>query len=148
MDTLPVRLDWNISSNLEQGFSWIALPTWSNSCSNSTKNKTKSTNVLLMTLLRTCNIYLPAKQALKFRVTIISVPRRFPETIYRFSKVFLFFIVFFALQLTLSWRRTLSYRNQSIDLLGKSVDRFLYDNGLRHERIKEKHYVFHYASHA
>ena len=38
--------------------------------------------------------------------------------------------------LTLSWRRPLSYRNQSIDLLWKSVDWFLYDNGLRHERVK------------
>ena len=39
--------------------------------------------------------------------------------------------------LTLSWRRPLSYRNQSIDLLCKSVDWFLYDNGLRHERVKK-----------
>ena len=31
--------------------------------------------------------------------------------------------------LTLSWRRPLSYRNLSIDLLCKSMDRFLYDNG-------------------
>ena len=38
--------------------------------------------------------------------------------------------------LTLSWRRPLSYRNQSIDLQSKSVDWFLYDNGLRHERVK------------
>ena len=38
--------------------------------------------------------------------------------------------------LTLSWRRPLSYRNQSIDLLRKSMDWFLYDNGLRHERVK------------
>ena len=37
--------------------------------------------------------------------------------------------------LTLSWRRPLSYRNQSIDLLCKSMDWFLYDNGLRHERV-------------
>ena len=39
--------------------------------------------------------------------------------------------------LTLSWRRPLSYRNQSIDLRSKSVDWFLYDNGLRHERVKQ-----------
>ena len=39
--------------------------------------------------------------------------------------------------LTLSWRRPLSYRNQSIDLLGTSMDWFLYDNGLRHERVKK-----------
>ena len=30
-----------------------------------------------------------------------------------------------------------SYRNQSIDLQSKSMDWFLYDNGLRHERVKE-----------
>ena len=39
--------------------------------------------------------------------------------------------------LTLSWQRLLSYRNQSIDLRSKSTDWFLYDNGLRHERVKE-----------
>ena len=38
--------------------------------------------------------------------------------------------------LTLSWRRPLLYRNQSIDLLRKPMDWFPYDNGLRHERIK------------
>ena len=38
--------------------------------------------------------------------------------------------------LTLSRRRSLSYRNQSTDLLRKSMDWFLYDNGLRLERIK------------
>ena len=37
--------------------------------------------------------------------------------------------------LILSWRRPLSYRNQSIDLLRTSVDWILYDNGLRHERV-------------
>ena len=40
--------------------------------------------------------------------------------------------------LTLSWRRPLSYRNQSIDLWSKSIDRFLFDNGLRHERVNTK----------
>ena len=35
--------------------------------------------------------------------------------------------------LTLSWRRPFSYRNQSIDL-----DWVLYDNVLRHERVKRK----------
>ena len=38
--------------------------------------------------------------------------------------------------LTLSGWRPLSYRNQSIDLLGKSMDWFLYDKGLRHQRFK------------
>ena len=37
--------------------------------------------------------------------------------------------------LTLSRRRPLSYRNQSIDLGSKSMDWFLYGNGLRLERV-------------
>ena len=40
--------------------------------------------------------------------------------------------------LTLSWRRPISYRNQSIDLLYKSMDWFLYDIDLRHERVEEQ----------
>ena len=40
--------------------------------------------------------------------------------------------------LTLSRRRPLLHRNQSIDLLWKSIDWFLYDNGLRHEIVKSK----------
>ena len=31
----------------------------------------------------------------------------------------------------------LSYRNQSIDLQNKSVDWFVYDRNLRHERVDE-----------
>ena len=38
--------------------------------------------------------------------------------------------------LTLSWRRPLSYRNQFNDLRSKSMDWFLYNNGLRHERVR------------
>ena len=38
--------------------------------------------------------------------------------------------------LTLSWRRPLSYRNQSIDLQCKSMVWFLYDNGPRDGRVK------------
>ena len=37
--------------------------------------------------------------------------------------------------LTLLWRRPLWYRNRSIDLLCKSMVWFLYDNGLRHEKV-------------
>ena len=37
--------------------------------------------------------------------------------------------------LILSWRRPLSCRNHSIDLRSKSMEWFLYDNGLRHERV-------------
>ena len=40
------------------------------------------------------------------------------------------------LPLALSWRRSLSYKNHSTDLLCKSMDWFLYDSDLQHERIK------------
>ena len=45
---------------------------------------------------------------------------------------------FFKLLLTLSWRRLSWYRNQSIDFLRKSMDWFLYDNGLRHVKMGKK----------
>ena len=54
--------------------------------------------------------------------------RHFMKTL-RKQKVKAFF-------LTLSWRGPLSYRNQSIDLQSKSIDLSLYDNSLRHERVK------------
>ena len=38
--------------------------------------------------------------------------------------------------LALSWRRSLSYRNQSTDLQSKSMDWFLYSGNLCHERCK------------
>ena len=41
--------------------------------------------------------------------------------------------------LTLSWRKPIPFRNQSIDLLRKSMYWFLYDIGFRHERVK-KHF--------
>ena len=49
------------------------------------------------------------------------------------------------MELTLLWRRSLSYRNQFIDLLWKSIDWFLYDRDPRHERIKTKR-IFNDAS--
>ena len=39
-------------------------------------------------------------------------------------------------RLTLSRQRPISYRNQSIDLQSESMDWFLYDIDLRHERVK------------
>ena len=42
--------------------------------------------------------------------------------------------------LTLSWRRSLSYKNQSIDLQSKSMDWFLYGRDLRLERVKKSKY--------
>ena len=38
--------------------------------------------------------------------------------------------------LTYQWQRSLSFRNQSIDLLCKSGDWFLYDRDLHHEKVK------------
>ena len=43
------------------------------------------------------------------------------------------------LHLPLSWRRSLPYRNQSIDLQSRSMDWFLYDRDLRHEKVKDTH---------
>ena len=47
----------------------------------------------------------------------------------------------FCSRLTLSWRRPISYRNQSIDLRSKSVDWFLYRIGLRHERVNVRTFL-------
>ena len=59
------------------------------------------------------------------------------STFYRRTKAkFQFLQSVWKLRLTLSWQRPLSYRNQSIDLLRKSMDWFLYDNGLSHEKVK------------
>ena len=44
----------------------------------------------------------------------------------------------FLILLTLSRRRYLSYRNQSIDLQSKSIGWFLYDRDLRHEKLTNK----------
>ena len=47
-------------------------------------------------------------------------------------------LCFFLLNtLTLSRRRSISYRNQYNDLLYKSMDWFLYNIGLRRERVKK-----------
>ena len=43
---------------------------------------------------------------------------------------------FFKFLLSLSWRRPLSYKNQSIDFLRKLMDWFIYDIGHRRERLK------------
>ena len=42
----------------------------------------------------------------------------------------------------LSWRRSLSYRNQSIDLHCELMDWFLYDRDLRHEKVKLENLFF------
>ena len=42
--------------------------------------------------------------------------------------------------LTILWRRSLSHRSQSIDMLSKSNDWFLYGRDFRHERVKVRLY--------
>ena len=49
------------------------------------------------------------------------------------------YLYFYITTLTLSWRRSLSYRKQPIDLLCKSMDWLLYDKGLCHERVNPIH---------
>ena len=51
-------------------------------------------------------------------------------------------LYYFKAALTLSWQRPLSYRNQSTDLLRKSMAWFLYDIGLRNERVKKAGILF------
>ena len=46
--------------------------------------------------------------------------------------------------LTLSWRTSLSYRTQSIDLLWKSMDWFLHDRDVHHERGKGSFYAMYF----
>ena len=46
------------------------------------------------------------------------------------------YYVFGKFLLTFSWRRSLPYRNQSIDLQSKLMDWFLYNNGLRRGRVE------------
>ena len=53
-----------------------------------------------------------------------------------FHKFSLLYLPGFYWSLTLSWRRSISYRNQSSDLQSTSMELFLYDIGLHHERVK------------
>ena len=50
------------------------------------------------------------------------------------------FVKTWHISLTLSWQRTLSCRNQSINLHSKSMDWSIYDKDLRHERVNLKHW--------
>lgn len=43
--------------------------------------------------------------------------------------------------LTFSWGKSLSYRNQAINLQSKSMGSFLYDSNLRHERINARNFL-------
>ena len=69
-----------------------------------------------------------------FFLLLSSFSSLFPYTLLLINSIFFFPTIFRFL--TLSWRGPISYRNQSIDLLCKSMDWFLYDIDLRHERVK------------
>ena len=65
------------------------------------------------------------------------IMRNFRQIIfYAKTKILTYFHICSSLPLTLSRRRPISYRNQSIDLQSKSTDWFLYDIGLHRERVK------------
>ena len=80
-----------------------------------------------------------SKRIFKDRDWILSYYKQLFERFYfrLFRELVLLFLLKICSCLTLSWRRPISYRNQSIDLLRKSMDWFLYDIGLRHERVKK-----------
>ena len=67
---------------------------------------------------------------------------KIPTVYFNMTRFFTFQIVSsywhhrFFTPLTLAWRRSLWYRNESIDLLCKSMDWLLYDREVRHERVK------------
>ena len=65
---------------------------------------------------------------IQFSLSILFIIQIFP---YNFFESFLS-----PTTLTYSWRRSLLYRNQSIDLLCKLRDWFLYDRDYHHERGK------------
>ena len=80
-------------------------------------------------------IILPGVQASPKPLTIAK--KSFFINILPFKKVYVreHYLIIFS---TLSWRRSLSHRNQSNDLLCKSMGQFLYDRNLRHERYKDR----------
>ena len=56
-----------------------------------------------------------------------------------------FFLNIFFYKLPLSWWRSLSYKNQSIDLQSKKADCFLYHKDLCHERVNFPESTYYYA---
>ena len=83
-------------------------------------------------------------QIAAFTITIINVyMHHFYDLPYSFSNSFNRGPCWRKSCLTLSWRRPLSCRNQPTDLLCKSMDWFLYDNGLRHERVNKYMHLCH-----
>ena len=74
------------------------------------------------------------------RVEEISRKNKFSMKLIDIYYQFMFKDSILYMSLTLSWRGSLSYRNQSIDLLCKSMGWFLYDRDLSHERIIKEYW--------
>ena len=83
-----------------------------------------------------------SRQTVIISVRITQGAFKFCRLQFRKSDALDFLQFLYKITLSLSWRRPLSYRNQSIDLLRKWMDWFLCDNDLRHEGVKPKSYWF------
>ena len=73
---------------------------------------------------------------------LIKSLKTFFLSFYPFTEIFECFIWFSEINANICMlnpfkTRPLSYRNQCIDLLRKSMDWFVHDNVLRHERVKQ-----------
>ena len=90
----------------------------------------KSSEILLIRLVKRCAFNHPI---FRFYQNIIFLIDKI------FSSAMLVYSIYNHINfcfLTPLWRRSLSYRNQSIDLQSKWMDWFLYDRNLRHKRVK------------
>ena len=112
--------------------------------------KTPEWHLVLVFLLLTLNKYVPARKTLKgyylqtkflemvckLLITFYKTQSQWANLEFRatFVDVFHEKTSFF---LSLSWRRFLSYRNQSVDLQSKSLNWLLYDRDSRHEKVKQ-----------
>ena len=107
----------------------IFFPSWLPSCNNSEMFCWSPLNYFVylggldevksyLKLIRYCQV--------NFFANFMGIKEQSPSNIYT------------SFALTLSWWMRLSYRNQSIDLVCKSMDWFLYDINLRHERVNRR----------
>ena len=95
---------------------------------------------ILQKILETCVFWIRnnySKVCLKTELAKVIIPSNILETLFENLLWYILDNLLEQNQLTFSWRKFLSYRNQSIDLLCKSMDCFLYDKDLHHERVKE-----------
>ena len=78
----------------------------------------------------------PPEDAQKiFKMLTLTWPKSSLKNAIKLGFFSTFILNHLTLVLTLSWRRPISCRNQSIHLHSKSMDRFQYDSGLRLERV-------------